>query len=209
MFWISHAPGRWAGWPRFPANPDASLQELAGLLAGPHSAAEARAAIVYLAWRLTGALGVELELPDGPGRPPRVVARWPLSAGANDELRELVVPLRLDGRLKGNLRLSLSHRGQAWPERVLRRLAPFAVLAAAAELRFPHEEADDPVRDPITGAHHSGVPERVFDARRRPGSATRRAFDAALHRAGRPGQTGTTGPTARWPMGRSDAPRRR
>jgi diguanylate cyclase (GGDEF)-like protein len=115
---------------------DAAVDQFAHMLRGSRSPAEIRAALVYLAHRISGAARVELEIEEFPGRPLSRVAVWPRPEGASglgsgfaDQPEAvatavpapasvprsltpaLVLGLQFEGRIRGQLRL-ISSRGR-------------------------------------------------------------------------------------------------
>jgi diguanylate cyclase (GGDEF)-like protein len=150
------------------------LDELALLVRRSHGSAEARAAVVFLAQRLSGAERVELWLPEEPGRASRRVAWWPSCEGVASGVEApapLVLPLLSGGQTRGTLRFFPNHCGRAWPARLIRRLTTFGTLAAATGLWAAPVAGSDSIRDPLTGAHNGAflaayMTQAVAQARR-------------------------------------------
>lgn len=137
--------------------------QFARMLRGPRSPAEVRAALVYLAHRVSGAVRVELELDELPGRPPRLAASWPRPdteipgplkpRNPPGPYAPICIAIQFDGRVRGRLRLT-GPGVRGFPATVLKRLETLCVLAAAAELRSARLEADSATHDALTGAHN-------------------------------------------------------
>lgn len=142
---------------------DVVVYQFARMLRGARAPSEVRAALVYLAHRLSGAARVDLELDELPGRAPRLAATWPRAetAAESEAARthmppgpSLAFPLQFEGKLRGRLRLYPAE-GRRWADADVRRVETLCILAAAAELRSARLDEESATRDPQTGARNA------------------------------------------------------
>jgi len=158
----------------------ALLHDFAELVRGEPTASVLRSSLVLTAARITRASQVELELDPEVGGRSQVVARWPepehppatvehdpsmarRSWRGNPEstLRTirgvaatLGIPVRIDGRIRGVLRLWRTD-GRTWPHRTVRLLTTLTVLAASAERTGPGRFDLGSTRDTVSGARNA------------------------------------------------------
>jgi diguanylate cyclase (GGDEF)-like protein len=144
------------------------------------SAQAVRSALVLTAVRLTRASRVELELEEESGGRPRLVASWPepevlpttdehdpslarrsWRAAAMPPRRStrgagatLGLPIRIDGRIRGVLRLWRTD-GKAWPHRTVRVLTTLTVIAASVERSAYARFDTGSTRDALSGARNA------------------------------------------------------
>ena len=158
----------------------AHLHDFAELVRGDPAASVLRSSLVLTAARITRASRVELELDPEAGGRPQVVARWPepeqlpttadhdpsqsrrARRGSPDTTMRAIrgvaatlgVPIRIDGRIRGVLRLWRTD-GRTWPHRTVRLLTTLTVLAASAERSGPGRFDVGSTRDTISGARNA------------------------------------------------------
>jgi diguanylate cyclase (GGDEF)-like protein len=146
---------------------EGAVPEYVELTRGLRTAAETRLALVRLAFRLSGARRVELDLNDGPAGAPRRMATWPppgrpdgpdedesVRRPAANPGSPLCLSLRFGGRTHGTLRLVPAGR-RRWSPRLVRRLTTLCALAAAVERVAGGAGEDDATRDPVTGTYNT------------------------------------------------------
>ena len=140
------------------------------------SAQAVRSALVVTTARLARASRVELELEDESGGRPRLVASWPepqppTTIDAHAPMRGRIIaatprrgsrglgaslglPIRIDGRIRGVLRLWRSD-GKSWPHHTVRVLTTMTVLAASVERSAFARFDGGGTRDTISGARNA------------------------------------------------------
>jgi diguanylate cyclase (GGDEF)-like protein len=160
------------------------VPEYVELTRGLRTVSEMRQALVRVAFRLSEAKRVELDVYDGPEGVARRVATWPPPGSAEwqGDLEDsaydatevgspLCLSLRFGGRSHGTLRL-IPGRRRRWPSRLIRRLTAVCALAGAVERISGPAGDDDAARDPVTGAFNAAflsafLTQAVAQARRR------------------------------------------